>query len=192
MGFTRLASSCSAKIQEGLRWRRSEGKMHSSAAAKIVSCAAAAAWLGFHAAAAQPFRGFQALSVVPSEVVRLTSGEDIAVPLTLRVRPGYHINSNRPSEDYLIPTKLSWEAVPFRLKAVDYPAGEEVTYSFSAKPLSVYSGKIRIVSTFAAPESFPEGMESLTGSLRYQACNDKACFPPQTVKVKVPVLASGN
>ena len=27
----------------------------------------------------------------------------------------------------------------------------------------------------------------MAGKLRYQACNNKACFPPKTVEVKLPV-----
>ena len=106
----------------------------------------------------------------------------------MRIRPGYHVNSNRPSEDYLIPTKLTWDAAPITLRSVNYPDAESVTYSFSEKPLSVYSGKIRVISTFKAPESPGADFKTLTGKLRYQACNDKACFPPKTIGVKVPVL----
>ena len=155
---------------------------------KIGAWLTAAVLLGA-AAGAQSFRGFQALSVVPPEPVFLKAGEEVVVLLTLRIRPGYHINSNRPAEDYLIPTKLSWEAAaPLELKSIDYPAGENVTYSFSEKPLSVYSAKVRVVSTFKAPESLDADFKALTGSLRYQACNDKACFPPKTIAVKVPIL----
>jgi hypothetical protein len=154
---------------------------------KIGAWFAAAVLLGA-AAGAQSFRGFQALSVVPPEPVFLEAGKEVVVPLTLRIRPGYHVNSNRPAEDYLIPTKLSWDTAPLALKSIDYPAGEHVTYSYSAKPLSVYSGKVRVVSTFAAPKSSEADFKTLTGTLRYQACNDKACFPPQTIAIKVPVL----
>ena len=139
-------------------------------------------------ASAQSFRGFQALSVVPPEPVFLGASEEVVVPLTLRIRPGYHVNSNRPAEDYLIPTKLTWDAAPITLKSVNYPDAENVTYSFSEKPLSVYSGKIRVISTFKASQSLGADFKALTGRLRYQACNDKACFPPQTITVKVPIL----
>ena len=154
---------------------------------RIALCLAAAVLFGAPAAA-QSFGGFQALSVVPPKPVFPEAGKEVVVPLTLRIRPGYHINSNRPAEDYLIPTKLSWDAAPLALKSIDYPAGEHVTYSYSAKPLSVYSGKVRVVSIFTAPKSPAADLKALTGSLRYQACNDKACFPPQTIAVKVPVL----
>ena len=147
----------------------------------------AAAVLGA-SAGAQSFRGFQALSVVPPEPVFLKAAEEVVVPLTLRVRPGYHVNSNRPAEDYLIPTKLTWDAAPMELRSIKYPPAENVTYSFSAKPLSVYSGKVQVVSTFKAPESVGADFKTLTGSLRYQACNDKACLPPRTIPVKVAVL----
>ncbi len=154
---------------------------------KIGACFAATVLLGAWASA-QSFRGFQALSVVPPEPVSLEAGKEVVVPVTLRIRPGYHVNSNRPAEDYLIPTKLTWDAAPITLRSVNYPDAESVTYSFSEKPMSVYSGKIRVVSTFKAAESPRADFKALTGKLRYQACNDKACLPPQTIAVKVPVL----
>ncbi len=154
---------------------------------QIGACFAAAALFGAWASA-QSFRGFQALSVVPPEPVSVEAGKEVVVPVTLRIRPGYHVNSNRPAEDYLIPTKLTWDAAPIALRSVSYPDAESVTYSFSEKPLSVYSGKIRVTSTFKAPESLGDGFKILSGSLRYQACNDKACLPPKTIAVKVAVL----
>lgn len=133
-------------------------------------------------------RGFRAATLVPPPTARIEPGGETVVTLTLRIRPGYHVNSNKPNEDYLIPTRLSWDAAPLELKSVDYPAGESVKYDFSDKPLSVYSGKLVIRSTFAAPETIPAGLNEIKGKIRYQACNDKACFAPVSIDVRVPVL----
>ncbi len=123
--------------------------------------------------------------MVPGPPVALKAGETVVVPLTVQIRGGYHINSNQPNEDYLIPTRLTWTAAPVEVKDIRYPEPEQVTYGFSDKPLSVYSGRIVIRTTFQAPAQLPS---ELTGKLRYQACNDKACLPPKTVDVTIPVL----
>lgn len=130
---------------------------------------------------------FQAASLKSPKTVTLKPGEEVQVEVGFRIRPRYHINSSRPAEDYLIPTRLSWDASPLKLKSIDYPDGEMVEYSFSSKPLSVYSGDFEIRSTFAAPASVPDDLTELTGTLLYQACNDKACFPPQKIQVRVAV-----
>lgn len=137
---------------------------------------------------AQSYRGLRAASVVPGEPVALKAGKTVKMPLTVQIRGGYHINSNQPNEDYLIPTRLTWNATVVVAKDIEYPEAEQVTYGFSDKPLSVYSGRIVIRTIFQAPAQLPATVRELTGKLRYQACNDKACLPPKTIDVVVPIL----
>lgn len=136
----------------------------------------------------QSFEGWQALSITPPTPLLLETDKDVEFVLTLNIKPGYHINSNQPEEDYLIPTSLNWQSPSLLLKSISYPTGEHVTYSFSSEPLSVYSGKVRIVSTFHVPETLQKKPQSLLGSLLYQACNNTACFPPKTISVTVPLV----
>ena len=95
----------------------------------------------------------------------------------VRIRPGYHINSDQPREEYLIPTTVTWEAPALKLERVEFPEAEIVKYSFSDEPLSVFSGEIVITTVFRVPEKAP-AMSEIRGSLRYQACNDKSCLAP--------------
>ena len=60
-------------------------------------------------------------------------------------------------------------------------------YAFSPDPLSVVSGSFDITTKFALAPGAASGMSVLTGKLRYQACSDRACFPPKTVEIKLPV-----
>lgn len=138
-------------------------------------------------AAPAQFRGVQAASVMPPKAVKLTPGEDVVVALKVAIRPGYHMNSDTPAEDYLIPTKLTWDVAGLTVESVEYPDPEIVNYEFSEKPLSVFSGTITLSSTFAVPKTLPPGLTELAGKLRYQACTEKACLPPVTVDVHVPV-----
>lgn len=141
--------------------------------------------LGVGEAEAQAF-GFLAASIEPSPGVRVAEPGTLRVAVAIRIRRGYHINSDRPNEDYLIPTELSWDGVPFPVEAVRYPPAEEVRYDYSAVPLSVFSSRIEIVTTFRV-EHIPDALRALRGSLRFQACNDRACLPPRTIPVTVPV-----
>ncbi len=36
------------------------------------------------------------------------------VKITAQLQPGYHVNSNTPSEEYLIPLKLTWAKEPLQ------------------------------------------------------------------------------
>ncbi len=157
---------------------------HRSSASRLKALAALFALLGA-SLPAQQF-GFSAASIEPSAGVRITGPGMLQVPVAVRIRRGYHINSNKPNDPYLIPTSLAWPGVPLRVSSVMYPPAEEVKYDFSDKPLSVYSSRVEIVTTFQV-ESVPEEVDELRGSFRFQACNDKACLPPKTLPVSVPV-----
>lgn len=155
------------------------------------ACSSALAWMALAVCAAiapaQTFQGRQVASVVPSLPVALEPGKQIEVPLQVRIRSGYHINSNKPAEEYLIPTRLTWDAAPLTVRNITYPKAEIVTYAFSEQPLSVYSGIIVLKTSFAVPKQVPASLAEIKGRLRYQACNDKECLPPATLEVSVPV-----
>ncbi len=130
----------------------------------------------------------QFVSLEPTPSVAAKRGATVEIPLRLTIRQGYHINSNTPAEDYLIPTVLLWDSnQALMAKSVTYPKGEAVKYDFSEKPLQVYSGVITLVSRFAVPTDAPRGPAALNGKFRYQACNDKMCFPPRTLPVTINV-----
>lgn len=152
-----------------------------------IFCSVSALLLAALAGNAQVFRGFQAASVIPPEPVKLEPGAKIEIPLVVRIRPGYHINSDQPREEYLIPTAITWEAPALKIEGVEFPEAEIVEYSFSDQPLSVFSGEIVIKSVFRVPGKVPS-MDSIRGSLRYQACNDKSCLAPTNADFEAAVL----
>jgi hypothetical protein len=124
----------------------------------------------------------------PQKVVVPRQG-DVLVPLKLSMRPGYHANSDKPSEDYLIPLRLVWDGkAPVEAAEILYPKAKLEKFEFTEKPISVVDGDFEIVTRLRrAPNAMP-GPAILAGKLRYQACNDKMCFPPKTLDVKVPLL----
>ena len=105
--------------------------------------------------------------------------------IAVSIPPGYHINSNTPSEAYLIPLKLTW--TPGALDPVDviFPKPQSEKYEFSEKPLSVFTGDFDLIARFKAAASAPTGPGVMVGKLRYQACNSNACFPPKSVEVRL-------
>jgi len=110
---------------------------------------------------------------------------DSALPLELR--PGYHVNSNTPSDEYLIPLRLTWNPGPLAASGFTFPQPRMEKYSFSEKPLSVFTGDFQIVTHFKASANAAPGPATLTGKLRYQACNNSMCLPPKTLDVSLQV-----
>jgi thiol:disulfide interchange protein len=116
-------------------------------------------------------------------------GKQTIVNLNFRVPPGYHINSNTPKSEFLIPTALKMDLpTDIVLGKIDYPAGEELTFPFSPdEKLSVYAGDFTVALSVHPLESVVPGKYLMRGVLRYQACDNAACYPPRTLPVSLEV-----
>ena len=125
------------------------------------------------------------LTVAPLPRVAAKRGGTFTEKLSAELRQGFHVNSNMPGDDYLIPIKLTWNKDPLEAEQVTYPKPQMEKLSFSANPISVYTGTFEIGTRFKAPASAMPGMAFMNGKLRYQACNNKECLPPRTVDVRV-------
>jgi hypothetical protein len=126
---------------------------------------------------------------VPSDPVTVAPGGSVRVELRFRVSPGYHINSNKPRSEFLIPTRLKLSP-PANIApgAVVYPEGKDLSFTFSPKEkLNVYAGDFIVRAELRAPSSALAGSYKVPGELRYQACNDRACFPPTKLPVEFEV-----
>jgi uncharacterized protein len=127
------------------------------------------------------------LNVMPPDQVTAKRGSTVTVKVSAGLSDGFHLNSNTPQESYLIPLTLKWTDGALVSPEVHYPAPQMLKVPFSEKPLSVLTGKFEITTKFKVPPTAPEGPSTIAGKLRYQACNDKSCFAPKTLDVKIPV-----
>ncbi len=113
----------------------------------------------------------------------------VQVKIPLSVDSGYHVNSDKPNEDYLIPLKLTWDKAAMGALeggTVVYPKPSQEKYDFDEKPLSVFAGTFDLIANFKVGANAPAGPGVASGKLRYQACSNKACYPPKTIDISVP------
>jgi thiol:disulfide interchange protein DsbD len=132
--------------------------------------------------------GQKAVSVKPVEAVRLVPRGSAEVRLTVTVAEGYHVQANPAAADYLIPTRLQLRASP-GLKAGRpvYPKGREYRLVGSDEKLSTYDGTFEIVVPLKASAVAAPGERVVRATLKFQACDDKACYAPATLPVEIPV-----
>jgi hypothetical protein len=110
----------------------------------------------------------------------------VQAKIPVSVQTGFHVNSNKPNEEYLIPLKLTWTSTgALEAGEVVYPKPSQEKYEFAEKPLSVLTGTFDLVANFKVAGHASAGPGAAAGKLRYQACNNRACFPPKTVDVTV-------
>jgi len=132
-----------------------------------------------------------AKSVVKTKVYAsldpIPRGKEFQVAVVVDIASGYHMNSHKPLDSYLIPTTLTPQLpAGFTLADTLYPAGKNLKFPFSPdKPLNVYTETVTLRLRLTASEGAALGPTSIPMTLRYQACNNSACLPP----VKFPVTA---
>ena len=127
------------------------------------------------------------LAIAAPERLTIQRGAAAEVKLKAELRPGFHVNSNTPSDEFLIPLRLTWTTQPLQTEQVIFPKPQMEQYKFSTKPLSVFSGTFEIVTRFRAPATAQPGLTVVAGKVRYQACNDRECFQPRTAEVHLTV-----
>ena len=107
------------------------------------------------------------------------------VSLNFRVGSDFHINSNTPKSEFLIPTTLSIDVpTDIVLGKISYPPGQDLTFPFSPdETLNVYSGDFTITVAVHPLHSVVPGKYVMHGTLRFQACDNAQCFPPKSVPI---------
>jgi thiol:disulfide interchange protein DsbD len=119
-------------------------------------------------------------------------GSEVKLAVKVNIEDGWHINSNKPYEDYLIPTELTIGTTYFELKKVTYPEAHDFKFSFSEKPLSVYEGQIYIGALLETSKDIKPGKYPLIINLNYQACNDRSCLAPTSVEDTLITIVADN
>jgi thiol:disulfide interchange protein DsbD len=113
-------------------------------------------------------------------------GASAAHNLKVVVQPGFHVNSDKPKDEFVIPLKLTWSGGPLEAKSISYPKPEQI--QVGSQLLTVFTGSFDIQTEFRAPEHVPTGATTMTGKIRYQACNNQMCFRPATIELRLPVV----
>jgi len=111
----------------------------------------------------------------------VSRGHSTPVQFTFRVQEPYHVNSNKPLAEELIPTQLHF-SLPGEIAVgrMQYPAGKLMSFPFDpSTKLSVYSGDFVIRGLLVAPTSAAAGTYTVHAELKYQACDNNACYPPK-------------
>src|ERR1700758_5348072 len=129
------------------------------------------------------------VTFAPIPAVTAQRAAQTMVNLDFRVSSGFHINSNTPKDEYLIPTSLKMDLpTDIILGKIAYPEGKDMAFPFSPdEKLNVYSGDFTIAVAVHPLHAVTPGKYVMHGVLRYQACDNAQCFPPKTLPVSFDV-----
>jgi hypothetical protein len=145
--------------------------------ASLVSCAA----LHGQSLEATPETALDSAAHVKAAAHGASQSDRDEIVVTLTIDPGYHVNANPASADYLIPTAVTIPSAPGAM--VTYPPGQIFKPKFSPEGISVYEGTVTI--TAELPKGSLVAAASKPLQVEVQACTDRICLPPATLAVPV-------
>ena len=113
-------------------------------------------------------------------------GRVVKGSVVMDIPSGLHVQSNKPLDKFLIPTKLEFEA-PSGIKVgpVFYPRAVMRNLKFSKGAVAVFEGRAVLRFNVMVPANYNGGSGEIKGKLRFQACTDESCFAPVTREVKM-------
>ena len=77
------------------------------------------------------------------------------------------------------------------LADVQYPKGNLVSLSFAEQPIDVDQGTATIFASLKISNKLNSGIDTVKGSITFQACNNQICLPPSTIDVNIPLQIVG-
>ena len=111
------------------------------------------------------------------------SANILKVNVRLNIASGWHIQASNPTDDYLIPTRLSLDTDIAKIIQIDYPLAEDLQFPFAERAIAVYTDSLNVPLTL----SFKTRPQTLALLLTYQACDSTRCLSPKTQRIAVNI-----
>jgi DsbC/DsbD-like thiol-disulfide interchange protein len=114
-------------------------------------------------------------------------------PLVLRftIRPGFHINAQRPAEPDAYPTSLKWqESRDLAFNPAAFPPPHAYKPSFTDKSMEVHDGQVNVRVSFKVAPGAAPGPQAAKAKLEFQACDDQSCLMPETLEVPLTITVA--
>ena len=124
----------------------------------------------------------EAQSLSSKDVVDISANvsveKKIILEIRLDIRDGWHINSNKPFDEFLTPTSVSLkDSSAFSEIKTEYPAPEIIRLEFSQTDLSLYQNQA-VIKMILKPKDSEIKEINIEGSVFYQPCNNQTCLFP--------------
>jgi thiol:disulfide interchange protein len=137
---------------------------------------------------------------IPAELTSLVesdgrAGNSVRAALQVKLPERFHVQSNAPRDPAFIPTVLTVDApAGVRVAEIVFPPATDLKQVGQSQPLAVFEHEFAIGVRFELSADVERGPLDIPGRLRYQACDDRLCYPPATADFRwtVPVSATGS
>ncbi|MBL4889400.1 MAG: thioredoxin domain-containing protein, partial [Candidatus Lindowbacteria bacterium] len=134
------------------------------------------------------------ITLLPETLI-MKPGSSASFEVEIQVSDSWHINSNRPNQEYLRPTLVGLEdedwrgrETDFTITNLEYPEAQFEETEYGTKPLSIFKGSIKITGTLEASNKLRPSMKDVVFSIRYQPCDASKCLSPDETLLTLPVV----
>ena len=111
----------------------------------------------------------------------------------VRIPDGYHINSNRPTNKFMIPTSVRiFPPRGVRVGPVRYPRANVRSFEFAPdERLPVFEGAPTMRFDVTVPAGFKQDRLRVRVVVAYQACSNETCFRPAERDITLSLDVAG-
>jgi len=130
----------------------------------------------------------KAISLNKPESVTLKKGGDAVTTIVITVKDGFHVLADGGTEKTLIPLRI--DLAPNQYVTIDeltYPESEPFDFVGSDSPWRVYSGDVATTLNLSVSSGAGSWQGALEGQIVFQSCNDRTCFPPDSIPLSIPI-----
>jgi hypothetical protein len=110
--------------------------------------------------------------------------DHVTLTVDVDLRPGVHVYA--PGVENYIP--ISWtleKSSTYQANNVDMPVPRNLHLDVIDETVPVYEGHFQLSRNLTiGPRHVHKGALNITGALRYQACDDRMCYKPETLPLQ--------
>ncbi len=117
------------------------------------------------------------MSLTPDNFI---SKDTLSLNVSVTLPQGWHINSDKPELEYLIPSRLTMRGKGLEFSDIGYPKPKTQYVEIFKQEVSMFIGTFDIKTSVWRSEKTAE-LTSLSGQLFFQACSHNMCLPPDSV-----------
>ena len=124
--------------------------------------------------------GHATIAASPSEVVA-AAGAKVALAVEVTPKPGIHVYAPGNADYIPITVKLNPQS-DVKAGKLAYPKSE--TAMIADEKVAVFQKPFRLTQEISLDKAAKPGSTiAIAGTVNYQACDDKVCFPPESAPV---------
>ena len=134
-----------------------------------------------------------------ASTTQVRGGQHVLLTLDGTLPPKMHVYAPGVSQEYR-PVKWTMNESPaWKTRDPVFPAAKKMSLAGDPELVPVYEGKFSITRELVLareqdlkPLISAEGDFSVEGAFQFQACDDRMCFPPQTIPLKWTLHLEGH